>query len=179
MLGFTYLDAAIPEKLLSSLGTLDKEERDKMLLVTDEEVRSQLDEALQKIDKPVKVVFEDSKCLNCGVLGDRRLLPDYCHMGEMYTHPAPLKHFHPSDLTPYHPLTVESYHSGVLRLSGGPNQDCVTIRNVLAASIPVVAFLDAWAGIGSVLMAGATHYTCGKLEEPFAETFSCCSGEKS
>jgi len=179
MMGFTYLDDTIPEKLRSALENLEKEERDKMLLVTDEEVISQIDEAIAKIETPVKVIFEDSKCVDCGVLGDQRLLPDFCHMGELYTHPRSLNHFHPNHLKPYHPLTLEASHSGVLRLNGGPNQDCITIRNVLTAAIPILGFLDPTAGIASAVLAGSTHVACTKLDQPFQEIFSCCSGEKS
>ena len=46
MLGYTYLDTAIPEKLLSTFGGLNKEEREKMLLLTDDEVRNNLDGAI-------------------------------------------------------------------------------------------------------------------------------------
>jgi hypothetical protein len=34
-------------------------------------------------------------------------------------------------------------------------------------------------GIGVAVAAAGTHYLCSQLNQPFQETFSCCSGDKS
>jgi hypothetical protein len=34
-------------------------------------------------------------------------------------------------------------------------------------------------GIGVAVAAAGTHYVCSQLNQPFQETFSCCSGDKS
>ncbi len=39
----------------------------------------------------------------------------------------------------------EAYHPGVLRLTGGPNQNCESVRNFLAAG-SLIGFLDPTAG---------------------------------
>jgi hypothetical protein len=60
------------------------------------------------------VIFVDSECSACGVVGDRRLLPDYCHMEEQLAHTGSLRHLHPSPVHAYHPL-----HLGQSLLSNG------------------------------------------------------------
>lgn len=177
-LGFTYLDSSIPEDLRLSLAALGEERRREMLLLTTEEVVEQVEEALGRTGEPVQVVFEDSSCSDCGVVGDRRLLPQHCHMEQLFRHPGALRHFHQQPLGGQHPLPEEAVHPGVLRLAGGPNNDCLTVRNTIAAMIPIVGYLDPSVGIASAIAAGSTHCLCRHLETPLAYTFTCCQGSQ-
>ena len=70
-----------------------------MLYYTDEEIRNKVNKVISDIETPIQVIFEDVQCQDCGVVGDKRLLPDYCHMEKIYQHPLPLKHYHPKELT--------------------------------------------------------------------------------
>jgi hypothetical protein len=56
------------------------------------------------VSRYVPVIFVDSECSACGVVGDRRLLPSYCHMEEQLAHTGSLRHLHPSPVHAYHPL---------------------------------------------------------------------------
>ena len=51
-----------------------------MLYYTDEEIRNKVNKVISDIETPIQVIFEDVQCQDCGVVGDKRLLPDYCHM---------------------------------------------------------------------------------------------------
>ena len=84
----------------SSLSFLfaDDGKRQSMLYYLPDEVNDKVRDAIDTIEEPVKVIFEDSRCDDCGVVGDKRLLPDFCHMEKTYQHPQPLKHFHSQDL---------------------------------------------------------------------------------
>ena len=119
----------------------DAEKRKAMLYLSSDEVSDAVSKAIDEVEDNIQVIFEDVKCEDCGVVGDKRLLPDFCHMEKMYKHPQPLQHFHPQDLQSYHPLPEENLHPGVLRLTGGPNETCETVKNVLVGMIPVVGLL--------------------------------------
>ena len=69
-----------------------------MLYYEDEEVNAAVSQAIDNIESPIQVIFSDVKCDDCGIVGDKRLLPDFCHMEKLFTHPQPLRHFHPSEL---------------------------------------------------------------------------------
>jgi len=177
-LGFTYLDSSIPEEMQEILKKLDDGQRKEMLIATTEEVVEQVQEALDKIVSPVQVVFEDSECCSCGVVGDRRLLPGYCHMEPLLLHTQVLRHYHTEPLVPVHTLPVEPRHPGVLRLAGGPHEECCTVRNIVMAATPMVGFFEPNAGIASALAAGGIHFLCSKLNKPLAYAFTCCQGEQ-
>ena len=69
-----------------------------MLYYEDEEVKTAVSEAIDNIESPIQVIFSDVRCEDCGVVGDKRLLSDFCHMERLFKHPQPLKHYHPSEL---------------------------------------------------------------------------------
>eukprot|EP00092_Neocalanus_flemingeri_P026565 GFUD01028790.1.p1 GENE.GFUD01028790.1~~GFUD01028790.1.p1 ORF type:complete len:475 (+),score=82.08 GFUD01028790.1:64-1488(+) len=179
-LGFTYLDNSIPDDFKEVLLNLDPEKRKGMLYLTEDEVYEKINGAIESIKQPIRVIFEDSECEHCGVQGDKRLLPDYCHMERLFKHPEPLNHYHPQELKSYHPLPTDNYHPGVLRLTGGPNQNCETVKNVLFAMTPVIGLLkDTTEGIKTGVIAGLTQFVCYKLNEPLRFTFACCAGEEN
>ena len=117
-LGFTYYDDSVPADFKAVLDSLDDDKRYSMLYLTTEEVRDRVSEAVESVEEAVQVIFEDARCEDCGVVGDKRLLPDFCHMEKMYHHPLPLHHYHPQQLSSYHPLPEENNHPGVLKLTG-------------------------------------------------------------
>ena len=55
------------------------------------------------------------------MVGDRRLLPDYCHMEDQLAHPGTMRHLHPSPAQPYHPLHLGR---GLRRILGGGGVEC-------------------------------------------------------
>jgi len=179
-LGFTYLDDSIPDDFKEVLFSLDAEKRKGMLYLTEDEVYEKITTAIGSIEKPIKVIFEDSECEKCGIKGDKRLLSDYCHMEQLFKHPEPLNHYHPRNLESYHPLPTDNYHPGVLKLTGGPNQNCETVKNVLFAMTPVMGLLkDSTEGIKTGVIAGLTQFVCYKLNQPLKFTFGCCGGEEN
>lgn len=138
-----------------------------MLYFSSEEVSDAVREAIDGIDDNIQVIFEDVQCEDCGVVGDKRLLPEFCHMEKMYQHPQPLQHFHPQDLQSYHPLPEENLHPGVLRLTGGPNETCETVKSVLVGMVPVMGLLrESSDAIKTGIMALAAHLTCHNLQTP-------------
>jgi len=178
VLGFTYLDDKIPEHIRSKLLELGPEERHERLILTDAEVVQQIDSALRNIDAPVQVIFEDKQCTACGIIGDKRLLPDFCHLEQGFRHAGKLKHYHPEEIEGYHPRPLQSTHSGVLKLVGGKNKECETVKNALFWLTPAVGVVDIFTGLGTAALAGTTAYVCRQLDKPYAEIYSCCGGEK-
>ena len=156
---------------------------------------------IDSIDRPLQIIFRDSKCLDCGVIGDRRLLPRYCHFELTLVHDKPipvpyhqgencisivllinpfLDGFSMADETEdFHTLDLESHHPGVLRLEGGPNKECETVRNILFGVTGPIAFLDPTAGLVSAGMSVASWQVCNKMATPQREVFSCCGGDRS
>lgn len=43
----------------------------------------------------LQIIFRKFKCVNCGAVGDKRLLPQFCHMEKILSHPE-----HPVSLHP-------------------------------------------------------------------------------
>jgi len=177
VLGFTYLDEKIPEATLEKLRSLSPLERADRLLVTDEELVEHLDRALGNIDHPVQIIFEDRQCTACGVIGDERLLPDFCHLEQGFVHKRQLKNFHPEPIESFHPLAVDASHPGVLRLTGGPNGTCESVRNVLGGAALLSSLVDPLTGGLAAVATGSAHLLCNSLNKPYAELYSCCSGE--
>lgn len=175
--GFTYMDDSIPIEVQESVNALPEAVRNKMLLVTDDQVHAQLHKLLMiDIKRPVQVVFRDSKCLDCGAQGDSRILENHCHMEMIMMHPQSAAYFHPSLQEPYHPMETEVYHSGLLRVHGGPNKECETVRNVMTGVTPAVFFMDLTGGILSATAALGSYYVCNYLSTPIEEKWTCCGG---
>ena len=81
----------------------DPKMRETWNVKTNEEVREEFRNIFEDIGEPVKIVFNDKRCLDCGAIGDPRLLPKFCHMKRAKVHRVR----HPKLV---HPLEVESFH---------------------------------------------------------------------
>ena len=79
----------------------------------------------------------------------------------------------------FHTLELESHHPGVLRLEGGLNKECETVRNILFGVTGPLAFLDPTAGLVSAGMSVASWQVCNKMATPQREVFSCCGGDRT
>jgi hypothetical protein len=135
---------------------------------------------IDSIETPLQIIFRDSQCLDCGVIGDRRLLPRYCHFEMTLVHGKPIAvAYHPDEREEYHSLDLESFHSGVLRLEGGPYKECEAVRNVLIGVTAPLGYVDPTAGLVTLGMSVAAWQVCAKLGTPQRELYSCCQGEKS
>ena len=62
---------------------------------SDREVKETLTSLLGELGPPVQVVFNTSRCLDCSVVGDSRLLTKFCHMEPVMTHPGTVESHHP------------------------------------------------------------------------------------
>merc|ERR1712142_260543 len=56
-----------------------QENRMRMGIFTKEEATTLIKDTLQTLPQAFQVLFSDSKCLDCGVISDPRLLPLSCH----------------------------------------------------------------------------------------------------
>ena len=96
---------------------------------SDKEVRNTLHENINKMGPPVQVVFNTSKCLDCSVVGDSRLLSKYCHMEPHLIHPGVVDCHHPGHIQNYHPTEHHVLeHEGRLKRSWYSNFLCGTLR---------------------------------------------------
>ena len=49
-----------------------------------------------KLKISFQIIFNSYRCLSCGVEGDKRLLPQFCHMKPQMVHPGDFLERHPS-----------------------------------------------------------------------------------
>ena len=108
----------------------------------------------------------------------------------MMIHPDSAAYFHPQNQENYHPMDTEGkytyfiideifskfspsnfsvYHSGLLRVQGGPNKECETVRNIMAGISPAAFFLDMGSGMLAASSALASYYLCNYLATPIEE----------
>jgi len=101
LLGYTFIDdPSLTSRQIKRFE--DPEIRDVFLVKTDEEVRTTVFDAISSIQTPIKVVFQNHKCVDCGATGDVRLMPSSCHMEPVQIHPGTLVQYHPKPLEKYH-----------------------------------------------------------------------------
>lgn len=65
-----------------------------------------------------------------------------------------------------------------MRLEGGPNKECESVRNILFGVTGPIACLDPTAGLVSAGMSVASWQICNKMATPHRELFSCCGGDR-
>lgn len=104
---------SIQEFLKFDCENMDQSTRDQFFIVSKEETVEKLDAILEKYtDDPIQVIFQDAECSACGVIGDKRLLPDFCHFKEELVHRNPeMMPFHPKELVLYHPGKLNQIHT--------------------------------------------------------------------
>jgi len=96
---------------------------------TDKEIQSILKENISKMEKPVQVLFNNTKCLDCSVEGDSRLLPKYCHMEPHLVHPGDVENHHPGKIERFHPSQHQVLeHDGRLKKTWYSHFLCGTLR---------------------------------------------------
>ena len=96
---------------------------------TDDEIRSILKDNLGRMGQPVQVVFNTSKCLDCSVVADRRLLPKYCHMEPHLVHQGSVENHHPGKMERFHPSQHQVVeHDGRLKKTWYSHFLCGTLR---------------------------------------------------
>jgi GTP-binding protein EngB required for normal cell division len=113
ILGYRYLDdpSFTPEQHAQFEN--DPTIRETFNVLSDEEVRKKFKDMFSNIGPPTKLVFEHQRCLDCGALGDARLMPKFCHMKKVRVHrvqypekvhPLPKVSYHPNEVPiPVHP----------------------------------------------------------------------------
>ena len=60
-------------------------------MLTDDEIRSELETEFRELPGPVTVVFANKRCRACGQTGDPRLMKDMCHRNKTLGHTGTLK----------------------------------------------------------------------------------------
>ena len=103
VVGYRYLsDQAFSDKQRDIILS-DPSVREVMNVMTDIEIRDILNNKIRSIQAPVRIIFSDSVCSDCGEEGDPRLMGEWCHMEPRLTHPGPVQPRHPGVLTRHHP----------------------------------------------------------------------------
>ena len=116
VLGYRYLDdpSFTPEQHAQFEN--DPTIRQTFNVLSDEEVRKKFKDMFSNIGNPTKLVFEHQRCLDCGALGDARLMPKFCHMKKVRVHRVQYpEKVHPLEKVSYHPNEVPiPVHPGYL-----------------------------------------------------------------
>jgi len=118
--------------------TISAQQREKFLcpdnrqlfnVKTDQEVAILMRELLSQVGPPVQVVFRSSQCLDCGLVGDPRLLPPFCHLEAHLVHREGVEQHHPGKIESFHPSGQSiQEHTGRLRKKWWANLLCGTWR---------------------------------------------------
>jgi len=134
-------------------------------------------------------VFRNSKCVDCGVESDARLLPLVCHVLKEQVHSSPQQPFHPLSAVLKHAVPVPRLvHVGTMETSEhkikGNNKD--GIKQVAAGAVtglvtnsvaPVIGALPALIPKGSVTTKVVSYWSCcGKAPDADGcqSQFPCC-----
>ena len=64
----------------------DASAREAFNVLTDDEVRQSINDAIDNIDQTIQVIFRTKKCQDCGQVGDERLMTKFCHMQSTWIH---------------------------------------------------------------------------------------------
>jgi len=71
-------------------GTTEKLRKETLRMLTDNEIRNELEEVFSKLPECVQVVFANQQCQACGQTGDPRLMEDQCHRDKKAGHTGTL-----------------------------------------------------------------------------------------
>ncbi len=111
------------------LSDLDEEQKAKLEadddlrrsfnVLNDAEIRDLVETSLQSVEAKERVelrVDGDYKCMDCGEVGDPRLMSLHCHMESHHVHPKGVHVVHPEPIRPHHANDVQvAEHSGPLQ----------------------------------------------------------------
>ena len=113
ILGYRYLDDPTFSPEQHAQFENDPTIRKTFNVLSDEEVRDRFKCMFSTVGSPTILVFEHQRCLDCGALGDSRLMPKFCHMKKVLVHrvqypekvhPLPKISYHPNEVPiPVHP----------------------------------------------------------------------------
>lgn len=82
---------------------------------TDDEVQDVILQALSQCGDPVPIEFRECKCMDCGQIGDPRLMSFFCHMESHHVHTGKVSVVHPEAIENYHESDVQiAEHNGRL-----------------------------------------------------------------
>ena len=114
LLGFNIIEL-MDEENKSTIANLNAKQRNSFFMISQETAIDQLKSKIETIGSAIQVVFPmDARCTACGVIGDRRLLPNFCHLIPIFIHPKKIQAYHSGSIILYHPSQKERYHSGKL-----------------------------------------------------------------
>jgi len=133
-------------------------------------------------------VFRDSKCVDCGVVSDVRLMPLQCHVLKEKIHPAPPKPFHPLPAILKHAVgEPKLVHVGTITTTEEKHTNKNEVIKDAAVAVgtalvtqsytPIIGALPGLAGKGPVTIKVVSYYTCcGKSpdSEGCESQYVCC-----
>ena len=93
--GFRYLNDVTFNANQKNLFESQPQMRKDMNVLDDNEVKDLILEKIDQISNDVQIIFKQFLCKACGVEGDHRLLPLYCHMEKVSIHEKSYKRVHP------------------------------------------------------------------------------------
>ena len=103
VVGYRYLsDQAFSDKQRETILS-DSSVREVMNVMTEVEIRDILNNKIRHIQSPVRIIFSDSVCEDCGEEGDPRLMGEWCHMEAGLSHTEPAEPRHPGVVSRHHP----------------------------------------------------------------------------
>ena len=114
LLGFNIIEL-MDEENKSNIDKLEFQTKNSFFMTSQETVIEQLKSKIETIGDAIEVIFPmDATCTACGVIGDRRLLPNFCHLIPIFIHPKKIQAYHSGSIVLYHPSQKERYHPGNL-----------------------------------------------------------------
>ena len=133
-------------------------------------------------------MFRDSKCVDCGVVSDVRLMPLQCHVLKEKIHPAPPKPFHPLPAILKHAVgEPKLVHVGTITTTEEKHTNKNEVIKDAAVAVgtalvtqsytPIIGALPGLAGKGPVTIKVVSYYTCcGKSpdSEGCESQYVCC-----
>ena len=95
VIGYRYLNDSSITSDQRQLLNENIETRKTFNVLTDSEIVSLINDNLDSLPPPAQIVFRNQRCVNCGEVGDKRLLSPYCHLEKCWKHPGKLQRVHP------------------------------------------------------------------------------------
>ena len=148
----------------------DPSAREAFNVLTDEEVKGALNEAIENIDEPLQVIFRTKKCQDCGQVGDDRLMLKYCHMQPTWIHTGISEECHPGFTEPYRKYYTPGWQltMSYKNLSRSPSDSDLAVK---------------WSHPGRLLTLpkklGGGRYSCcykKKVKRGCVGRWECCGG---